>query len=379
MKKIKMLDVVRQQDGIREALERVVSEVIAGGRYISDEDPTPFETKLSAYCGRTHAVGVGSGTAALHITLLAAGIGNDDEVITVPNSFFATTEAIFMAGARPRFVDVDPATHLMSLPALAGAINEQTRAILPVHLFGNVVDVPAIQKMLIDRGREDVLIIEDCAHAIGAAREGRPVPLGPLGAFSFNPGKNIGGLGDGGAIVTDDGRVAHRAKLLRDHGRSGKNEHLIFGFNARLDRLNDSVLALKMDYLDAWNERRRAHAARYDRAFGGLERLSPVRVEAEVHSARHQYVVRSENRSELRQLLNERGIATGIHYPRLIVEQEPLVRLGFKATDFPVAARLNAQLLSLPCFPELEESEVGCVIESVQEFAADKVLAEGAI
>lgn len=379
MKKIPMLDVVRQQASIRKTLDRVVSGVMAEGKYISDADPTPFETKLAAFCGRAHAVGVSSGTAALHIALMAAGVGSGDEVITVPNSFFATTEVIFMAGARPRFVDVDACTHLMSLPALAEALNEQTRAILPVHLFGNVVDVPAIQRMLVERGREDVLIIEDCAHAIGAARAGQPVPLSRIGAFSFNPGKNIGGLGDSGAIVTDDAQVARNAKLLRDHGRGNKNEHLVFGFNARLDRLNDSVLALKIDYLEAWNERRRAHAARYEAAFNGLDSLSPVRVEPEVCSARHQYVIRSENRSGLRQLLHERGVATGIHYPRLIVEQEPLVRLGFRAAAFPVAAQLNAKLLSLPCFPELEEYEVSRVIELVQEIAAAEILAGGTV
>lgn len=375
MEKIPMLDVMRQQASIKEALGLVVSGVIAEGKYISDVDPTPFETKLAVFCGRAHAVGVSSGTAALHIALLAAGVENGDEVITVPNSFFATTEAIFMAGARPRFVDVDARTHLMSLPALAEAINEQTRAILPVHLFGNVVDVPAIQRLLAERGREDILIIEDCAHAIGASRAGQLVPLSRIGAFSFNPGKNIGGLGDGGAIVTDDEQVALHAKLLRDHGRSSKNEHLVFGFNARLDRLNDSVLALKMDYLEAWNERRRAHAARYDAAFDGLDGISPANVEGEVCPARHQYVIRSENRSALRQLLHERGVSTGIHYPRLIVEQEPLLRLGFRAVDFPVAAQLSAKLLSLPCFPELEEHEVEYVTALVHEIVAKEVLA----
>lgn len=379
MKKIPMLDVVQQQASIKEALERVVLSVIAEGKYISSEDPTPFESRLASFCGRRHAVGVGSGTAALHIALMAAGIGSGDEVITVPNSFFATTEAIFMAGARPRFVDVDPDTHLMSLPALAEAVNEQTRAILPVHLFGNVVNVPAIQSLLSELGREDILIIEDCAHAIGAARAGQPVPLGRIGAFSFNPGKNIGGLGDGGAIVTDDEQVAWNAKLLRDHGRSGKNEHLVFGFNARLDRLNDSVLALKMDYLEAWNERRRAHAARYETAFNNLDGISPVRVEPEVCSARHQYVIRSENRSGLRQLLHEHGVATAIHYPRLIVEQEPLIRLGFAASAFPVAQQLNARLLSLPCFPELKESEVGRVIELIQEIVGNEMLTAGLV
>lgn len=367
--RIPMLDLKRQQESIRAALNRVIADVINEAKYVSEEEVTLFEDRLSAFCGRAHAVGVASGTAALQIALMAAGIRRGDEVITVPNSFFATTEAICMAGARPCFVDVDPKTHLMSLPAVAESITERTRAVLPVHLYGNVVNIPALQALLDRRGRGDVLIIEDCAHAAGAALAARLVPLGRIGAFSFNPGKNIGGLGDGGAIVTDDEGVARRAKLLSNHGRAGKDEHAVFGFNARLDRLNDRVLALKMDYLEEWNARRRVHAAHYDDAFAGLSCVSPVWVEPAVRHAHHQYVIRCERRDELRGFLRARGVDTGIHYPRLIVGQEPLVALGFSPAQFPVAARLCERILSVPCFPELTASEVGRIAELVQEFA----------
>lgn len=363
-----MLDLVRQQTTIREALNGVISKVIEEAIYISDEDITPFEQKLATFCNRSHAVGINSGTAALQLALIVSGIRKGSEVITVPNSFFATTEAIIRAGAIPRFVDIDRVTHLMSLPALKAAINERTSAILPVHLFGNVVDVRAIQRILRDIQREDVIIIEDCAHAIGAAHSGQPVPIGGMGAFSFNPGKNIGALSDAGAIVVDHEDRARQARLLRDHGRGrDKNEHLLFGMNARLGRLNDRVLALKMDYLAHWNAGRRSHASQYDSAFANLKCVSPAGIEPEVCASRHQYVIRCDRRDELRKFLDSNGVATGIHYPRLITDQEPLRQLGY-GNDLPNAEALTHQIVSLPCFAELHKAEVNQVIELVQEF-----------
>jgi dTDP-4-amino-4,6-dideoxygalactose transaminase len=367
MASIPMLDLPRQQATLNGELERVVLDVIGKGHYISPEGVTPFEAKFAAFCGRKHVVGVNSGTAALQIALAALPVGPGDEVITVPNSFFATTEAIVLAGATPRFVDVDPETHLISLAALPGAITARTRAILPVHLFGNVVDVPEIKRLLRACGREDIAIVEDCAHATGARGGDQLVPLGGIGAFSFNPGKNIGAIGDAGAIVTDDGALAERARELRDHGRRGKNTHGVFGFNARLSLLNDRVLALKLDHLPRWNEQRRSHAAAYDAAFEANERVSPIQVPPGTLSARHQYVVRCRSRDALREHLRQQGIATAVHYPSLIVEQPPLARLGFASRSTPVALALNAQILSLPCFPELTPSEVAFIIEQVKQ------------
>jgi len=364
--RVPMLDLPRQQREMAAALEAAVHGVIAHARYLPDGRTTAFEEKLAGFCGRAHAIGVGSGSSALQISLLAAGIGSGDEVVTVPNSFFATTEAILLCGALPRFVDVEPHTHLMSLDHLPEAISERTVAILPVHLFGNVVDVPAIQALLRRLGREDVVVIEDCAHAIGAALRKLPVPLGPIGAFSFNPGKNIGALGDAGAIVTDDERIAAAARLLRDHGRAAKNEHAIAGFNSRLGSIDDAVLALKIDRLEAWNARRRTHAARYDARFAGTA-VDPVKRRAEVTAAFHQYVIRVGRRDQVRRGLAARGVETAIHYPTLIVEQPPLRRQGWSARDVPVAAANNGTMLSIPCFPELEAQEI--------EYVADAVLA----
>lgn len=369
---IPMLDLVRQQATIAEDLERAVRGVIAEARYLSGEATTPFEARLAAYCGRAQAVGVASGTAALHIALIAAGIGPGDDVVTVPNSFFATTEVILSIGARPRFVDVEPDTHLMSLPALAEQLGERTRAVVPVHLFGNPVDVPALLRLLAQRGREDVVVIEDCAHALGAALDGRRVPLGGIGAFSFNPGKNLGALGDAGAIVTDDEPLADAARALRNHGRVSKNEHAWTGFNARLDRLHDRVLELKMEHLEAWNGRRRGHADRYDEAFAGVAGLDVLAVPRRALPARHQYVLRAERRDALRRYLGERGVASDVHYPQLIVSQPPLERLGWCAEQFPVASRLVRRMVSLPCFPELRREETDRVIELVTGFAAEE-------
>jgi dTDP-4-amino-4,6-dideoxygalactose transaminase len=365
---IPMMDLVRQQERISERLYDAVLGAMADAVYISPEHTTPFEEKLAAYCGTTHAVGVGSGTAALHLALAGCGIGPGHDVVTVPNSFFATAEVIVMIGASPRFVDVDRDTHLLALDDLPRAITDRTRAVLPVHLYGNVVDVAGIRRVLDHLGRQDVMIIEDCAHAMGARQRDQPVPLGTVGACSFNPGKNIGALGDGGAIVTSDGQIAETARLMRDHGRTEKNTHVIAGFNSRLSRINDRVLAVKIDYLDEWNDRRREIARKYDAALSGTSLITPVRTSPECESAYYQYVVCTGSRDRLRDHLRAFGIASDVHYPRLIPEQEPLRRLGHSLEHVPRARQLNRQILSLPCHPELSDPEADRVIEGLAAF-----------
>jgi dTDP-4-amino-4,6-dideoxygalactose transaminase len=367
---IPMLDLARQQERISGRLYDAVLGAMANAVYISPERTTPFEEKLARYCGTTHAVGVGSGTAALHLALAACGIGPGHEVVTVPNSFFASAEAIITVGASPRFVDVDRDTHLLALDDLPRAITENTRAVLPVHLYGNVVDVAGIRRVLDDLGHQDVKIIEDCAHAMGARQRGQPVPLGTVGACSFNPGKNIGALGDGGAIVTSDVEIAEKARLMRDHGRSEKNTHVIAGFNSRLSRINDRVLAVKIDYLDEWNARRREIAGKYDAALRSSSLITPLRTLRECESAYYQYVVSTGSRDRLRDHLRALGIASAVHYPRLIPEQEPLRRLGHSLDELPRARYLSPRILSLPCHPELSDSEVDRVVEALAAFLA---------
>ncbi len=365
---VPMLDLRRQQEAIKDRLLQAVIDVVRDANYLPCRWPMPFEERFAGYCGHSYCVGVGSGTAALHIALLASGIGSGDEVVSVPNSFFATTEAILHVGARPVFADVDPRTHLISLDGLREVITERTRAVLPVHLFGNVVDVDGIYDLLDALGRSDIVVIEDCAHAAGAWRGGRSVPLGGIGAFSFNPGKNIGAFGDAGAIVTSDPELARQARLLRDHGRAQKNLHQLIGFNSRLSRINERVLDIKMDYLDEWNGRRRQVARRYEQAFVDLPALTPVQTGPTVGAAWHQYVVCTPNRDPLRAYLRDCGITTAIHYPSLIPDLEPLRRLGYRTEELPTAVSLNQQILSLPCHPELTDAEAQRVIDTVSAF-----------
>jgi dTDP-4-amino-4,6-dideoxygalactose transaminase len=373
--RIPMLNLARTHDRMREALQREVLEVMAGGVYVSTDRITAFEAKLAAFCRRPHAIGVGSGTSALHLALLACGVGARHEVVTAPNSFVATAEAILHTGARPRFIDVDPRTHLMSLEELPGAITKETRAIIAVHLYGNLVDVDAIGRILDDMGRGEVMVIEDCAHAMGARRGGKPVPLSAVGAFSFNPVKNLGALGDAGAVVTSDGRIAELVSRLRDHGRADKNRHVLIGFNSRLGTIDDRVLALRLEHLEAENERRRQIAKRYDAACSS-NGLQSIAIDADVEPSYHQYVVRAPDRDLLRRHLDGHGIATATHYPRLIPEQEAFQRLGHTARGLDRASDLSRQVLSIPCYPDLTDSEVDRIVEGISTF--DQSRLEGA-
>jgi dTDP-4-amino-4,6-dideoxygalactose transaminase len=370
--KIPMLNLPRQHQALGANLYNTVQKVIAEGHFLPNyfgENPiTPFEERLSSYCRRKYAVGVGSGTAALQIALLAGGVKPGDEVITVPNSFFASTEQIIQVGAHPIFVDINPDTHLIDLDAVDEAIGPKTRAILPVHLYGNVVDIEALQSILNRRRLENIIIIEDCAHAAGARLRNCPVPIGPIGVFSFNPIKNIGGLSDAGAIVTDINAVAGNARLLRNHGREDKNSHVVVGFNSRLNCLNDCVLTIKMDYLDQWNEKRREIAIRYNQAFENLPGVVPIKPQADVSHVYHQYVICVRERDARKRHLKEAGIDTGIHYPSLIPEQPAFKVFDYNINSLSTAVRLNPQILSIPCYPELTNSEIEWIINKIREF-----------
>jgi dTDP-4-amino-4,6-dideoxygalactose transaminase len=374
--KIAMLDLIAQQKTIEAELHGAVQAVIASASYLPSGAITPFEADFARYCGRAHAVGVSSGTAAIQLALLAAGVGAGDDVITVPNSFFATTEAILHVGARPIFCDIDRSTHLMNPDLIPALLSERTKAILPVHLYGNVVDIVRLRRLLDQSGFDQVRIIEDCAHAIGARRGGKPVPLGGIGAFSFNPGKNIGALSDAGAIVTDDDAISSTVCALRDHGRTGKTTHASIGFNSRLSTLNERVLSVKLRVLDSWNAHRRRVAARYDAAFGRLSEIELVSVADDVQHAYHQYVVRAERRDGLQLHLARAGIASSIHYPTLISDQPPMREIGYDSNATPVAKSLNATILSLPCHPQLSDADVEAIIDAVEQFCHDGHAAE---
>ena len=338
----------------REEIDEAVARVLSGSRYILGPEVQAFEEEFAAYCEAKHAVGVGSGTEALHVALSALGVGAGDEVITVSHTAVATAAAIRMLGAIPHFVDVEPSTMTMDPSRLAEAVSERTRAIVPVHIYGQPADIDAILGVA---GRFDVPVVEDCAQAHGARYRGRRVgSFGVLSCFSFYPTKNLGAIGDGGAVVTSDARLAERVRLLREYGWAERYVSHIEGWNSRLDELQAAILRVKLRHLDKDNACRQAHAARYR----GLLAGAPVELPAEVErapSVYHLFVVRSARRDALQKHLQESGVQSLIHYPVPVHMQPAYVHFAEDSTleDTEKAAR---EVLSLPMYPELEESDL---------------------
>ena len=322
-----------------------------------------FEQEFATYCGTSHAIGVGNGTDALHLALRAVGVGAGDEVITVAHTFFATVEAIFMAGARPVFVDIDPITFTMDASQLEAKITPRTKAIIPVHLYGRLANMDAI--MAIAR-RHDLRVVEDAAQAHGAEAGGRRAgAIGDLGCFSFYFSKNLGAYGEGGAVVTADPELARRVRLLRDHGSEVRYHHDLMGFNARLDEVQAAILRIKLRHLDAWNEQRQRHALSYDEALAdaGVQRPNLPADRSHVY---HLYVVRCEQRDEVKEALARQGIGTGIHYPIPVHLQVASRSLGYKPGDLPETESAAQTILSLPMYPELTDEQIGYVAGAVR-------------
>jgi dTDP-4-amino-4,6-dideoxygalactose transaminase len=350
-------------DAIREVIE---SSAFAGGRFVA-----AFEEDFAAYCNVPYAIGVGSGTEALWLSLLACGVGSGDEVITVPSTFMATAEAITYCGARPVFVDVDESTYTMNPDALKHALTPKTKAIIPVHLFGQASDMDPI----VEFGRKHGLyVIEDACQAHGATYKGKRVgTFGDTACFSFYPGKNLGAFGEAGAIVTNSAELDEKIKILRDHGQQRKYFHSVVGWNCRMDGIQAAVLRIKLRQLDAANQRRRNHAAQYD---AGLRELDGIITPTEASYARHVYhiyAIRVSSRDETMKSLTDQGIATGIHYPVPVHLQEAYQPLGYTRSSFPIAERCAAEFLSLPMYPELTYSQIEQVIEAVKEAVAEGV------
>jgi len=347
---IPLLDLKAQYAGIRGELDAAVLEVLAEGNYVSGPRVEAFEKKFAAYCGAREAVALNSGTSALHLALLALGIGRGDEVITVAMTFVATVAAIRYTEATPVLVDVDPDSWTMDPAALERAITPRTRAIIPVHLHGRLADMDAI--LAIAR-RHGIPVIEDAAQAHGAEWHGRRAgTFGEIGCFSFYPGKNLGACGEGGGIVTDRANLAATIRQLRDWGQAGRYNHVRHGFNYRMDGLQGAVLEVKLAHLPAWTERRRAVAALYDELLAGSGISTPQKPKALEH-VYHVYAIRSPERDRLREALAQAGVATGMHYPCPVHLQPAYADLGYRSGDFPVSERLAAELLSLPIYPEL--------------------------
>jgi dTDP-4-amino-4,6-dideoxygalactose transaminase len=356
--RIPFVDLTVQYQSIKPEIDAAVLRVLEEGQFALGPAVARFEQAFASYCGTREAIGVNSGTSALHLALLAAGVEPGDDVITVPFTFVATVAAIEYAGARPVFVDVDEASCTMDPARLDAAITLRTRAIVPVHLYGQPADMTPILEIAARRG---VTVIEDACQAHGAEYRGRRCgSLGRLGCFSFYPTKNLGAYGEGGAVVTSDADLAARIRLLRSWGEETRYIHSVRGFNSRMDAIQAAVLEVKLRHLDAWTDARRRHAASYTRRLRDTAAVVP-RVREDERHAYHAFVVRVPQRDVVRARLAEAGVQTGVHYP-LPIHLQPAYRdLGYAAGDFPVAERLAAEVLSLPLFPELTEHQIEVV------------------
>jgi dTDP-4-amino-4,6-dideoxygalactose transaminase len=357
--KVPFLDLKAHHDPMREQLEAAISAVIDVNAYAGGPFVAKFEEEFAAYCGSRYSVGVGNGTDALWLSLLALGVGPGDEVITVPSTFMATAEAITYCGARPVFVDIDAQTYTMDPALLEAAITSKTKAIIPVHLFGLVADMDPI---LAIAAKHNIPVVEDACQAHGATYKGRKAgTIGVTGCFSYYPGKNLGALGEAGGITTNDDQIKTKMQVLRDHGQAKKYHHTMVGWNARMDGIQGAVLSVKLKVLESSNARRRAHAKHYNDLLANIEEIVLPIEPAQRQHVYHVYAVRVQDRDRVLKAMGDRGIACGIHYPVPVHLQEAYRFLGLGEGSFPVAERCAAEFLSLPMFPELTSAQVEAV------------------
>ncbi len=363
--KIPLVDLYAQYQRIKPEMDAAIQRVIDHSSFILGPEVKTFENNFASFCGAPYAVGTDSGTAALHLALLLLDVGPGDEVITTTHTFIATAEVISLTGARPVLVDINPRTYNLDPARVEAAITPHTKVVLPVHLYGQ----PAEMDALLDIARRHKLrVIEDAAQAHGATFRDKPVgTFGDIACFSFYPGKNLGAYGDGGILVTGDAELAERARMLRNHGRRDKYEHLLVGYGYRLDALQAAILDVKLKHLKKWNEQRRAHADYYTKLLSDLDVVTPFEPE-HICSVYHLYVIATPHRDALLQHLKTRGIEAGIHYP-IPLHLQPVYRdLGYQPGDFPDAERAANQVLSLPMYPELTQEQIEYIAEAVREF-----------
>jgi dTDP-4-amino-4,6-dideoxygalactose transaminase len=346
-------------------IDAAIKRVLDSGRYILGSEVDAFEQELASYIGVRNAIGVGSGTEALHVALKTLDVGIGDEVITVSHTAVATVAAIELAGARPVFVDIDPDTYTMDAALIEAKITSRTRAILPVHLYGHPANMPAIMEIA---RRHGLFVVEDCAQAHGATISGKMVgSFGHLACFSFYPTKNLGALGDGGAVVTDDPRLAQKVKLLREYGWAERYVSHVPGWNSRLDEMQAAILRTKLRHLDEGNAARQGIAARYEEGLRGLKIILP-KVQNDVRHVFHLYVVRCRERDHVADELHRAGITPGIHYPMPVHRQPAYSRLNSDSLE--VTEEICGEILSLPMYPELGMVEIDTVIECLRSSAS---------
>jgi dTDP-4-amino-4,6-dideoxygalactose transaminase len=364
-----MVDLGAQYRRIKPAVDAAIARVVESGQFIKGEDCRLFEAEFAAWCGVGDAAGVANGTDALTLAIKAFGVGAEDEVITVSNTFIATGEAILLNGARPVFVDVDPDTFTMDPRQLEAAITPQTKLILPVHLYGHPADMTAIMAIA---ARHGIPVLEDAAQAHGAEIGGRRAgALGHAACFSFYPGKNLGAYGDAGMVVSDDRDFIARIRQLANHGAgTSKYDNVVAGTNSRLDTLQAAVLRVKLASLDQWNRERRERVAAYTRALQGAPSVKLPAEAPGMKSAWHLYTIRVPARDALQKHLAGQGIATAVHYPRPIHLQPAMALAGGRTGDLPVSEQLSAEVLSLPLYPELPQQAVKEIASEVRRFAS---------
>ncbi len=363
--KVNFLDLKIQYAAIKDEIASALQEVLDNTAFASGPFVAKFEEEFAAYCQTEHAVGVGSGTEALWIALLAADVGPGDAVITVPNTFIATAEAISFTGATPVFVDIEEATHNMDPNLLEAAITPDTKAVIPVHLFGQPADMDPILEISRKHG---LTVIEDACQAHGAAYKNRRAgSLADAGCFSFYPGKNLGAYGEAGAVTTNDAQMAEKMKMIRDHGQSKKYYHGVIGWNGRMDGFQGAVLSVKLKYLDKWNDARRSNSDRYFEALNGQKGLIlPAEADYAKHVF-HLFAIRVAERDSLIDTLGQKEIYCGIHYPIPVHLQDAYNDLGLGEGSFPVAEKCASEYVSLPMFPELKSEEIEYTASAIKE------------
>lgn len=369
---VPFVDLKAQFASIEDQVMPAITGTLQKCDFIMGQNVAKFEEEFAAYCNTKYGIGCDSGTSALELVLRAYDIGTGDEVITVANTFIATTLAIEFTGATPVLVDIDPQTYMIDASKIEAAVTSRTKAIMPVHLYGHPADMDPIMEIADKHG---LVVIEDASQAHGALYKGQRVgSIGHAAALSLYPGKNLGAYGDAGIIVTDDEAIADKLKLLRNYGSLKKYHHEMLGYNRRLDTIQASILRVKLQHLDEWSAARRRNAKRYNQLLADSELILPVEAE-QTEPVYHLYVVRTERRDELQAHLQERGIATVIHYPIPVHMQKAHESLGHKVGDFPLTEEYAEQILSLPMYPELSDEQAAYVAEAIYEFMPAKVFA----
>jgi dTDP-4-amino-4,6-dideoxygalactose transaminase len=363
---VKLLDLVPQYVEIRDEIRTAIDEVLTTQQFILGKKVEEFEAEIARYCGVKHAVGVASGTDALLLSLMALGVKEGDEVVTTPYTFFSTVSSVTRLGAKPVFADIDPRTYNIDSEAVAKLVTRKTKAILVVHLYGQIAGMDAIREAA---GPAGIPVIEDACQSIGARYKGkRAGSIGAAGCLSFFPSKNLGGFGDGGMIVTNDASLADASRMLRVHGGRERYYHDVVGICSRLDALQAAVLLVKLKHVDAWHEGRRKNAAYYDRELSKIAGVTIPYVEPHNESVYNQYVIRVKERDALREHLRKRGVGCDIYYPVPLHLQKCFAFLGGKPGDFPESEQAAHETLALPVYPELGTAEKEYVVSTIREF-----------